>query len=69
MVTGRLGGRRVVQVWDLAMAICPRAGCERTKLIGSARRIFPAREQQFVLDLEQAGFDRVGTTKSPQETC
>jgi hypothetical protein len=44
-------------------------GRERPKLIGSAERISPACEQQFVLDLKQAGFDRVGTTKSPQQAC
>jgi hypothetical protein len=51
------------------MTICPRGGRGRPKLIGSAGRSSPACEQQFVLDLKQAGFDRGGTTKSPQQTC
>jgi hypothetical protein len=29
----------------------------------------PACEQTFALDLKQAGFDRDGTTKSPQQAC
>jgi hypothetical protein len=32
-------------------------------------RILPACEQTSAMDLKQAGFDRVGTTKSPQQAC
>jgi hypothetical protein len=59
----------MVQAWDFAMAIWPRGRRDGPNLIGSAGRIFPAREQQFVLDLKQARFDRAGTTKSPQQAC
>jgi hypothetical protein len=31
--------------------------------------VLPACEQKFSLDLQQAGFDRAGTTKSPQQAC
>jgi len=29
----------------------------------------PARGQKFALDLKEAGFDRAGATKSPQQAC
>jgi hypothetical protein len=38
-------------------------------LTGSAGRILPVRGQNFTLELKQAGFDRTGTTKSPQQAC
>ena len=49
------------------MAIGPRRG--RSRLTGSAGRVLPAREQSFTLELKQPGFDRTGTTKSPQQAC
>ena len=49
------------------MAIGPRRG--RSRLTGSAGRVLPAREQSFTLELKQPGFDRTGTTKSPQHAC
>jgi hypothetical protein len=51
------------------MAIGAGDGLERPRLIGPAGRPLPARRQKFGLDLKQAGFDRAGTTKSPQEAC
>ena len=38
-------------------------------MTGSAGRILPVRGQRFTLELKQAGFDRTGTTKSPQQAC
>ena len=38
-------------------------------MTGSAGRILPVRGQNFTLELKQAGFDRTGTTKSPQQAC
>ena len=38
-------------------------------MTGSAGRVLPARNQKFALELKQAGFDRTGTTKSPQQAC
>jgi len=42
---------------------------ERPRLVGRAERVPPARKQKFALELKQAGFDRAGTTKSPQQAC
>jgi hypothetical protein len=42
---------------------------ERSRLSGSAGRVLPAGGQKFALDLKQAGFDRAGATKSPQQAC
>ena len=36
---------------------------------GSAGRVLAARKQSFTLELKQPGFDRTGTTKSPQHAC
>ena len=45
-------------------------GClQRFRLTGSGGRGLPARGQKFALDLKEAGFDRTGTTKSPQQAC
>src|SRR5262249_57854519 len=49
-------------------SIGPRGG-GRSRLTGSAGRVLPAREQSFTLELKQPGFDRTGTTKSPQQAC
>jgi hypothetical protein len=38
-------------------------------LTGSAGQVLPARGQKFAVHLKQAGFDRTGTTKSPQQAC
>ena len=38
-------------------------------MTGSAGRVLPVRGQNFTLELKQAGFDRTGTTKSPQQAC
>jgi hypothetical protein len=35
----------------------------------SAGGILPACEQKFGLDLKEAGFDRAGTPKSPEQAC
>src|SRR5262245_17650035 len=48
-----------------AMAIGPRGG--RFRLPGPAGRVLPARKQSFTL--KQPGFDRTGTTKSPEQAC
>jgi len=50
-----------------AMAIGRHGG--RSRLTGSAGRVRPVRGQNFTLELKQAGFDRTGTTKSPQQAC
>jgi hypothetical protein len=42
---------------------------ERPRLTRPAGRVLPACEQKFALDLKQAGFDRAGTTKSPEQAC
>jgi hypothetical protein len=42
---------------------------KRPQLTGSAGGILPACEQKFGLDLKEAGFDRAGTPKSPQQAC
>src|SRR5262245_27981540 len=49
------------------MAIGPRGG--RSRLTRSAGRVLPAREKSFTLELKQPGFDRTGTTKSPEQAC
>src|SRR6516162_8346344 len=36
---------------------------------GSLERVLPAGGQKIVLHLKQAGFDRAGATKSPQQVC
>jgi hypothetical protein len=51
------------------MAIGPSDGLERFQLTESAGRVLLACEQKFGLDLKQAGFDRAGATKSPQQAC
>ena len=51
------------------MAIGAGGSLERPRLTGPAGRVLPASEQKFALDLKQAGFDRTGTTKAPEETC
>jgi hypothetical protein len=38
-------------------------------MTGSAGRVLPVRGQNSTLELKQAGFDRTGTTKSPQQAC
>jgi hypothetical protein len=58
-----------VRAEAFAMAIGPGGSWERSRLTGSAGRILPVRGQSFALDLKQAGFDRAGTTKSPQQAC
>jgi hypothetical protein len=40
---------------------------EHPRLTGSAGRVLPAGGQKFALHLKQAGFDRAGATKSPQQ--
>ena len=51
------------------MAIGAGGSLERPGLTRSAGRVLPACGQEFALDLKQAGFDRAGTTKSPQQAC
>ena len=52
------------------MAIGPGGSLEHPRLTRSAGRSLPACGQKFAtLDLKQAGFDRTGTTKSPQQAC
>ncbi len=51
------------------MPIGPGGSLERPGLTGSAGRVLPAGGRKFVLHLKQAGFDRAGATKSPQEAC
>jgi hypothetical protein len=36
---------------------------------GSLERVQPARGQKIALHLKQAGFDRAGAPKSPQQVC
>ena len=51
------------------MAMGPGGSLERPRLIGSAGQGLPACGQKFALNLKQAGFDRAGTTKPPQQAC
>jgi hypothetical protein len=51
-------------LWPLA-----RVGVASVPGSGSAGWVLPASEQKFALDLKQAGFDRTGTTKPPQQAC
>jgi len=51
------------------MAIGPGDSWERPRLTGSTGRVLPASGQKFALHLKQAGFDRAGATKSPQQAC
>jgi hypothetical protein len=39
------------------------------RLAGSAGGVLPRCAQKFGLDVKEAGFDRAGTPKSPQQTC
>src|SRR5215831_13822098 len=67
-----VAGRRMVssvQARTFAMAIGLGGVWERPRLAGCAGRILPMCKQKFGLDLKQAGFDRAGTTKSPQQAC
>jgi hypothetical protein len=38
-------------------------------LTGSAGAVLPACEPKFGVHLKEAGFDRAGTPKSPQQAC
>ena len=51
------------------MAIGLSGGWERPRLTAPVGRVLLECEQMFAPDLEQAGFDRAGTTKSPQQAC
>jgi hypothetical protein len=42
---------------------------ERYRLTESVGRSPLACEQKFALDLKEAGFDRAGSVKSPQQAC
>jgi hypothetical protein len=42
---------------------------ERPRLTGSAGAVLPACEPKFGVHLKEAGFDRAGTPKSPQQAC
>ena len=42
---------------------------ERHWLTGSAGGVLPGCEQKFGLDVKEAGFDRAGPPKSPQQAC
>jgi len=68
-----VAGHRIVssvRAREFAMAIGPGGSLERLRLTGSAGRSLPACRQKFAaLELKQAGFDRTGTTKSPQQAC
>src|SRR5262245_19876034 len=66
-----VAGRRIVssvRARAFAMAIGPGGSLERPRL-GFAGRVLLACKQKFALDLKETGFDRAGTTKSPQQTC
>src|SRR5262249_27748473 len=58
-----------VRAWVFAMPISPGGSLERPGLTGSVGRILPAGGPKFALHLKQAGFDRAGATKSPQQAC
>jgi hypothetical protein len=51
------------------MAIGSGGSLQRPRLTEPAGRGLPARGQKFALGLKEAGFDRAGTTKSPQQAC
>jgi len=40
-----------------------------TELTGSTGGVLSEHEQNFAVNLRQAGFDRAGTTKPPHEAC
>jgi hypothetical protein len=42
---------------------------ERPRLTGAAGAVLPACEPKFGVHLKEAGFDRAGTPKSPQQAC
>jgi hypothetical protein len=42
---------------------------QRPGLAGWAGGVLLAREQKFGLELKEAGFDRAGSVKSPQQAC
>src|SRR5215831_11389761 len=54
---------------DVLGAIGSSRSLEALRLSRSAARLRPACVHNFALHLKQAGFDRAGTTKSPQEIC
>jgi hypothetical protein len=45
------------------------AVCSASGWLGPRDGVLPASRQQFALHLKQAGFDRAGATKSPQQVC
>jgi hypothetical protein len=49
------------------MAIGSGGSWQRPRLTGPAGQVLPACEQKFALDLKEAGFDRAGAPKSPQQ--
>jgi hypothetical protein len=51
------------------MPIGPGGSLQRLRLTGPAGRVLPASGQKFALHLKQAGFNRAGATKSPQQVC
>jgi len=51
------------------MPIGPGVSLERPRSTGSAGGVLPAGGQKFAVRLKQAGFDRAGATKSPQQVC
>jgi hypothetical protein len=58
-----------VRPGGFAMAIDPSGSWKRPQLTRSAGGILSACDQKFGLDLKEAGFDRAGTPKSPQQAC
>jgi hypothetical protein len=48
---------------------CLGGSLERPRLTGSAGAVLPACEPKFGVHLKEAGFDRAGTPKSPQQAC
>ena len=56
-----------VRARHFSMTIASGGGLDSSRL--STARALSLREQNFALGLEQAGFDRASTAKSPQEVC
>jgi hypothetical protein len=67
-----LVGRRIVSPvrtkGDL-VAVGLNVSLERRRFTGPAGAALLACGQKFALNLKQAGFDRAGTPKSPQQAC
>jgi hypothetical protein len=67
-----VAGRRIassVRARGYLVAIGLGSSLERRWLTGSAGGVPPGWEQKFGLDVKEAGFDRAGPPKSPQQAC